>query len=46
MLFILKMVNTCSDEIQTLIETKLKIKFKELQLNLTEEVKKNIAEAI
>ena len=28
------MVNTCSDEIQTLIETKLKIKFKELQTEI------------
>ena len=34
------MVNTCSDEIQALIESKLEIKFKDLQLSLTEEVKK------
>ena len=30
------MVNTRSDEIQALIESKLKIKSKELQLNLIE----------
>ena len=30
------MVNTRSDEIQVLIESKLKIKSKELQLNLIE----------
>ena len=40
------MVNTGSDEIQTLIESKLEIKFKELQLSLTEKVEKNIAEAV
>ena len=40
------MVNTRSDEIQALRQSKLEIKFKELQLNLIEEVKKNIAEAI
>ena len=34
------MVNTRSDEIQALIENKLEIKFKELQLSLIEEVKK------
>ena len=34
------MVNTRSDEIETLIESKLEIKFKELQLSLIEEVKK------
>ena len=40
------MVNTRSDEIETLIESKLEIKFKELQLSLIDEVKKNIAETI
>ena len=40
------MVNTCSDEIQALIESKLEIKFKELQLSLIQDVNKNIAEAI
>ena len=30
------MVNTCSDEIQALTESKLEIKFKELQLSLIE----------
>ena len=40
------MINTRIDEIQPLIESKLEIKFKELQLSLIEEVKKNIAEAI
>ena len=40
------MVATRSDEIQALIESKLKIKFKELQLSLIEEIKKNIAEDI
>ena len=39
-LFILKIVNTRSDEIQALIESKLEVKFKELQLGLMEEVKK------
>ena len=34
------MVNTRSDEIQALIESKLEIKFKKLQLSLIEEVKK------
>ena len=43
---IAKIVNTRSDEIQTLIESKLGIRFKELQLSLTEKVKKNIAEAV
>ena len=33
------MVNTCSDEIQALIESKLEIKFEEVQLSLIEEVK-------
>ena len=33
------MVNTRSDEIQTLIESKLEIKFEEVQLSLIEEVK-------
>ena len=33
------MVNTRSDEIQALIESKLKIKFEEVQLSLIEEVK-------
>ena len=34
------MVNTRSGEIQALIESKLEIKFKKLQLSLIEEVKK------
>ena len=34
------MVNTRSGEIQGLIESKLEIKFKKLQLSLIEEVKK------
>ena len=34
------MVNTRSDDIQVLIESKLQIKFKELQLSLIEVVKK------
>ena len=33
------MVNTRSDEIQALIESKLEIKFDEVQLSLIEEVK-------
>ena len=33
------MVNTRSDEIQALIESKLEIKFEEVQLSLIEEVK-------
>ena len=40
------MINTRIGEIQALIESKLEIKFKDLQLSLIEEVKKNIAEAI
>ena len=39
-LFILKIVNTRSDEIQALIKSKWEIKFVELQLSLIEEVKK------
>ena len=35
------MVNTRSDEIQALIESKLEIKFKELQISQIEEVKQN-----
>ena len=34
------MVNTRGDKIQALIESKLEIKFKELDLSLIEEVKK------
>ena len=33
------MVNTRSDEIQALIESKLEIKFEEVKLSLKEEVK-------
>ena len=33
------MVNTRSDEIQALIESKLEIKFEEVQLSLIEKVK-------
>ena len=40
------MVTTRSDEIQALIESKLEIKFKELQLSLIQDVNKNIAKAI
>ena len=40
-LFILKMVNTRGDQTQALIEAKLEIKFKELQLCLIDEVNKN-----
>ena len=40
------MVNTHSDEVQDLIESKLETKFKKVDFILTEEVEKNIAEAI